>query len=89
LALILEQDVENRDSPQRDIEGGLAVLRRLHELRGTRRNGDDDPGQREASLPGNSPKDVPERTDADLSASASSLAGVPETRITGRITKTP
>jgi hypothetical protein len=33
--LILEHDVENCDPGQRGIEGGLEVLRRLHQSRGS------------------------------------------------------
>lgn len=63
--MILEHDVENRDPRQQQgIEDGLAVLRRLHEIRGTRLDGGEhDPEQQDADLPG--PEAAPELTSRD------------------------
>ena len=64
--MILEDDVENRDPRQRDIEDGLAVLRRLYEIRSVRRNGgEDDPEPQDTGLPKSLPEGVPEITSRD------------------------
>lgn len=64
--MILEQDVENRDSRQHGIEDGLAVLRRLHEIRGARRDGGEyNSEQEDADLPESSPKTAPKLTPRD------------------------
>lgn len=64
--MILEQNAENRDPRQHGIEDGLAVLRRLHEIRGTRANGvEHGQEQRDSGRPGSLPEAVAERAGGD------------------------